>query len=158
MASFPYGQYNPQPYGFQPQSFGYGASQSPYAASMGQQLGAMPMYQQTGPQTASGGVHGRIVEAIESVTANEVPTDGSVGYFPIADGSAIYAKTWTNDGRIITARYSRDDQGEEPAAPEVTLLDVMNQLQTLSDAVDALTAASQPKPARTASKRGAEDA
>lgn len=49
------------------------------------------MYQQTG-------IQGRIVDNIEVVKATEISLDGSVNYFPIADGSAIVTKQLQQDG------------------------------------------------------------
>ncbi len=44
------------------------------------------------------GINGRIVDNIEVVKATEITLDGSVSYFPIADGSAIVTKQLQTDG------------------------------------------------------------
>ena len=63
-----------------------------------------PMYQ---PQTYQPqqyqpiqyqGIQGRIVDNVDVVKATEISLDGSVSYFPIADGSAIVTKQLQNDG------------------------------------------------------------
>lgn len=93
-------------------------------------------------------VQGRMISSVEEITANEVPSDGSVGYFPVSDGSAIYAKTWTGDGRLITAKYVVEEQPptDENSTPQITLADVVNQISNLQNTVDALAALIQPEP------------
>lgn len=62
-----------------------------------------PMYQpayqpqQYQPITFQG-IQGRIVDNIDVVKATEISLDGSVSYFPIADGSAIVTKQLQTDG------------------------------------------------------------
>lgn len=50
-------------------------------------------------------IPGRMVNNLDEITPQEVPMDGSVSLFPQNDYSAIYAKTWTKDGRITTVKY-----------------------------------------------------
>ena len=49
------------------------------------------------------GLLGKSVDNIEVVKAIDIPLDGSISYFPIADGSAIVTKQLQQDGtsRII---------------------------------------------------------
>lgn len=51
------------------------------------------------------GVNGRIVTAVEQITANDVPMDGSMAFFPKQDLSEIYVKGWSADGTIKTVVY-----------------------------------------------------
>lgn len=51
------------------------------------------------------GVNGRIVTAVEQITANDVPMDGSMAFFPKQDLSEIYVKGWSADGTIKTIVY-----------------------------------------------------
>ena len=44
------------------------------------------------------GIQGRIVDNIDVVKATEISLDGSISYFPIADGSAIVTKQLQSDG------------------------------------------------------------
>ena len=44
------------------------------------------------------GIQGRIVDNIDVVKATEISLDGSISYFPIADGSAIVTKQLQADG------------------------------------------------------------
>lgn len=48
------------------------------------------------------GINGKVVPAVENITANDVPMDGSVAFFPKQDMSEIYAKSWNADGTIRT--------------------------------------------------------
>ena len=51
------------------------------------------------------GVNGKVVQAVEQITANDVPMDGSVAVFPKQDMSEIYTKSWNADGTIRTIVY-----------------------------------------------------
>jgi hypothetical protein len=48
------------------------------------------------------GINGKVVPAVENITANDVPMDGSVAFFPKQDMTEIYAKSWNADGTIRT--------------------------------------------------------
>lgn len=48
-------------------------------------------------QMLIGGLNGRVVESIDMVKVTDVPV-GSYGFFPKADLSAVYLKTWNNNG------------------------------------------------------------
>ena len=50
-------------------------------------------------------ITGRIVNSLDEITVQEVPTDGTVAWFPSADGSCVYGKRWTPDGNIKTMRF-----------------------------------------------------
>lgn len=54
------------------------------------------------PQMTPIGINGKIVPSVENITANDVPMDGSVAFFPKQDMSEIYAKSWNSDGTIRT--------------------------------------------------------
>lgn len=54
------------------------------------------------PQMNPIGINGKIVPSVENITANDVPMDGSVAFFPKQDMSEIYAKSWNADGTIRT--------------------------------------------------------
>lgn len=51
------------------------------------------------------GINGRIVQSVDNITANDVPMDGSVAFFPRQDMSEIYLKSWNADGTIKTIVY-----------------------------------------------------
>lgn len=48
---------------------------------------------------------GKTVESIDVVKAMDIPMDGSVSYFPIADGSAIVTKQLQMDGTSKTTVF-----------------------------------------------------
>lgn len=72
----------------------------PYMPYQPQQMAYQQPYQQR-----QQGVAGRAVSSLEEITVQEVPTDGSTGFFPMMDGSCIYAKKWNQNGTIDTVRY-----------------------------------------------------
>lgn len=51
------------------------------------------------------GINGKIITEISQITANDVPMDGSVAFFPKQDLSEVYAKSWNADGTIRTVTY-----------------------------------------------------
>lgn len=53
-------------------------------------------------QQVPNGISGKVVPAVENITANDVPMDGSIAFFPRQDMSEIYAKSWNADGTIRT--------------------------------------------------------
>ena len=53
-------------------------------------------------QQIPNGINGKVVPAVENITANDVPMDGSVAFFPRQDMAEIYAKSWNADGTIRT--------------------------------------------------------
>lgn len=74
----------------------------------------VPVQQQTSSvQQMPRGLNGMIVQAIENVTADCVPMDGSAAFFPKQDLSEIYVKSWCADGTIRTLTY-------KPVQPDVS--------------------------------------
>lgn len=51
------------------------------------------------------GINGKIIAEMSQITANDVPIDGSVAFFPKQDLSEVYAKSWNADGTIRTVTY-----------------------------------------------------
>lgn len=93
-------------------------------------------------------IAGRYVTSADEITPQEVSMGAAPSLFPLTDGTAIIAKQWSNDGTIKTVRYSAEIEDETPT---LTLADIMNQLDNLQDAIDAL------KPKRT-TRKAAQDA
>lgn len=48
---------------------------------------------------------GRTVLSDKEITPNETPSNGSFAYFPLSDGSCIYAKCLNSNGIINTIKY-----------------------------------------------------
>lgn len=59
-------------------------------------------------------LNGKQVESIDVVKAMDIPLDGSISYFPLADGTAIITKQLQNDGTSkITVFKPYIEQKEE---------------------------------------------
>ena len=93
------------------------------------------MYQQTG-------IQGRIVDNVDVVKATEISLDGSVNYFPLADGSAIVTKQLQQDGtsRIVvykpvineTPKYiTNDDLNNEVSSLKQQIEEIRNKIVQL---------------------------
>lgn len=91
-------QYNPQSYQFNPQAEQFQQPQT--------------TYRQTAPT-----LQGKSVDNIDVVKAMDIPLDGSISYFPIADGSAIVTKQLQQDGTSRTIVY-KPIEGEEVKIPK----------------------------------------
>jgi hypothetical protein len=60
------------------------------------------------------GLLGKSVDNIEVVKAIDIPLDGSISYFPIADGSAIVTKQLQQDGTSRIIVYKPMQNKETP--------------------------------------------
>ncbi len=126
MANYPYQpQYQPQgapmygnPYGQQVQPQQY--VNIPYY---------QPQYQPQQQKPAP--LMGRVVSSLEEITVGDVPNDGSVGWFPAADGSCVFGKRWAPNGTITTVRYVPEQQGQQ----EVPQIDPISALSEKMDQV-----------------------
>ncbi len=104
---------NYQPmYGNQFQNF-----QPPYQQNMNQPQMQAPQQQF---QQMPTGINGKVVPSVENITANDVPMDGSVAFFPRQDMAEIYAKSWNSDGTIKTVIYKpfMDNPSNTPQSEE----------------------------------------
>lgn len=89
-----YGQYNSYyPYQYQQPRYDLQQNQPLF----NQQQSIQPQQQ--------AGLNRKVVQAVEQITANDVPMDGSVAVFPKQDMSEIYTKSWNADGTIRTIVY-----------------------------------------------------
>lgn len=75
------------------------------------------------------GLLGKSVDNIEVVKAIDIPLDGSISYFPIADGSAIVTKQLQQDGtsRIIVYKPMQS----KDAPKYVTIEELNKQLKDI---------------------------
>lgn len=87
---------------------------------------------------------GRVVSNDSEVSPSEVPMDGSAAFFPMSDGSKIFAKSWDGNGNIKTVTYipsvESDDiiqNGSEVST--ITMEDLFNMINDVNDNVKALT-------------------
>ena len=108
-----YNQYNPYMNRF------YGQQQ----ANMPQPM-EMPIQQQNTPQMALNRqniLYGKQVDSLEVVKAIDIPLDGSVSYFPLANGSAIVTKQLQPDGtsRMIVYKPVETQQPKQVEEKEI---------------------------------------
>lgn len=82
-------------------------------------------------------ISGRVVNSLDDITVQEVPTDGTVALFPSADGTCVYSKRWTPDGNISTMRFVPEVQEAQPQQPSP--FDVINdRISELFDVVERI--------------------
>ena len=112
-----YGYNNPYNFMAQPNS---------YPITMPQQYQApQPVRQQPSLRTVS---------SADEITVQEVPTDGSIALFPLADGSAVIGKRWMPDGSISTVRFVPEPGAvDQPADPFQAIND---RIDSIFDALD----------------------
>lgn len=76
----------------------------------------------------------RTVSSADEITVQEVPTDGSIALFPLADGSAVIGKRWMPDGSISTIRFVPESgTADQPTDPFQAIND---RIDNLFDALD----------------------
>lgn len=100
----------------------YQPMQNPYMDRMAQ----LQQYQQSLQQPVSPAqipganqqmnVIGKIVDSVDVVKATDVPMDGSMYYFPKADGTEIFGKQWLPNGTTVIKTFL--PQNEEPISEE----------------------------------------
>ena len=91
--------------------------QNPYMDRMAQLQQYQQNLQQPMSQASMPGANqqmnviGKIVDSIDVVKATDVPMDGSMYYFPKADGTEIFGKQWLSNGqtRILTFKPVLED-------------------------------------------------
>lgn len=134
--------YNPQA-AYQPQFF------NPY---MQQEIPVQQMQQ--APQMAQQpvaprGINGMVVASQDKITADCVPMDGSVAFFPKQDLSEIYVKTWRTDGTIRTLTFKpvsepqpnnlpMNSSGTPVSAPDVIMELFESKFNEISEKIDRL--------------------
>lgn len=78
-------------------------------------------------------IPGRAINSIDEVKPNEVPMDGSISLFPIADYSAIFAKQWDTNGLIQTVKYVPE---QPPKSAETQQNDISSAILQRLDAIE----------------------
>lgn len=79
------------------------------------------------------GLQGKTIDNIDVVKATDIPLDGSISYFPLADNSAIVTKQLQQDGtsKIIVFRPTLDEKEiEQPKY--ITENDLKEQIKSLN--------------------------
>lgn len=109
---------------------------NPYSSMNAMSQSQQPnYYAQPVPQPQLNAVPGRVVGSIEEVLPSEVPMNGQLAFFPIADGSMVYSRRWLSNGTIETIKYDRETI-QEASAPANTLsndfqMDILNRLERI---------------------------
>ena len=78
-----------------------------------ERISNLQQYQQSlQPVQQQNTLGGKIVDSIDVVKATDIPMDGNLYYFPKADGTEIYAKSWLANGttQILTFKPSFENQ------------------------------------------------
>lgn len=125
-------------------------------------------YQQNMPNTYQQnqivqGINGKIIAEMSQITANDVPMDGSVAFFPKQDLSEVYAKSWNADGTIRTVTYKPVLDNESKTAPgpekikcdlsEESAQNIMNKFDEISDRLGQLEKSLQSQRKTSQSQR-----
>jgi hypothetical protein len=110
--------------------------QNPYAGMMQMQ----PQQQFVQPQQfvqQQTGLNGKVVEGFDTFKTADIPMDGSVYYFPKADGTEIYTKRWLQNGTTEQSVYKIvQEQAEEKSNPLMDKLNAIEeQLASLQDSL-----------------------
>ena len=120
-----FNQYNPYMNRF------YGQQQTNMPQSM-----EMPMQQQNTPQMVLNRqniLYGKQVDSLEVVKAIDIPLDGSVSYFPLANGSAIVTKQLQQDGTSKITIY--EPKVEKESIKYATIEDIDKRLEKIDFSV-----------------------
>lgn len=92
----------------------------------------IPIQQQNTPQMALNRqniLYGKQVDSLEVVKAIDIPLDGSISYFPLANGSAIVTKQLQQDGTSKITVYEPKTQKEDTKF--ATIEDIDKRLEKL---------------------------
>lgn len=99
---------------------------------------------------------GKMVESIDIVKATDIPIDGNIYYFPKADGTEIYSKTWLPNGqtRILTFKpilddnpntLSNDEEKLKFDTIEQVLGGIQNDIKTINEKIDKISKPTRAK-------------
>lgn len=83
---------------------------------------------------------GRWVDSPDEILPKEVPMDGQIYFFPQTDYQCIYAKIWTQDGRLMAYRFlpEKNEPVAQPNPQSGISQDVIAQtLNRFGSAIDA---------------------
>lgn len=127
--------FNQQPY--QPSYQPYTPSYQPMQSNI----------QSNTPNTLSNALNtlGKVVDSIDVVRATEIPMDGSIYYFPKADGSIVYSKQWLPNGTTKIGSFLPQNDVLDQKANNYALNDfesvlapITNEIRALQDDVQTL--------------------
>ena len=116
-------------------------SNSPYGQVQPPQMPQLNQLQQTQQPVRTiqnGSLNGRVVQTLNDIVPNDVPSDGSIGLYPVQDYSCIFAKQWNNDGSIATIKFVPETQPQQEQTTQVDLSAVLDRLNDIEDLVKNL--------------------
>lgn len=76
-------------------------------------------------------LNGKLVDSIDVVKATEVSLDGSTGYYPLTDGSAIVTKKLLTDGTSKMTIYKPIEEKEAPKIQYATMEDLKKSIKEI---------------------------
>lgn len=80
------------------------------------------------------GLQGKSIDNLEVVKATDIPLDGSISYFPLADGSAIATKRLMQDGTSKIKIYKPVDEETKQEQPKyITESDLKAQIKDFNN-------------------------
>jgi hypothetical protein len=93
-----------------------------------------PYYQrQDTYQPIRQGLQGKTVDNMDVVKAIDIPLDGSISYYPLADGTAILSKQLQQDGTSRIVVYRPEEQKQIKYVTEKDLNAIKEELNTLKE-------------------------
>lgn len=105
-----------------------------YGQAFQQQMPRMQQIEQNYPQYQQQTMlQGKSVDSVDVVKAIDIPLDGSVSYFPLADGSAILTKQLQTDGTSKTITY-RPVEEKQKEVKYITMEQFKEELDKLNTA------------------------
>lgn len=105
-------------------------------------------YQQVQQQQI--GLQGKIVESSDVVKGIDIPMDGTVYYFPKADGSEVYSKRWLSNGTTEQVVYKREVVENNSDKPNP----FMEKLNGIEEKIVALEELLSKQPKASSKKEG----
>ena len=99
---------------------------------------------------------GKMVESIDIVKSTDIPMDGSMYYFPKADGTEVYGKAWLPNGqtRILTFKPINEDDTNKVSSKtekskiddiEVFLKGIQDDIKTINEKIDKISKPTRAK-------------
>lgn len=110
---------------------------NPMLPGVQDQMQQMQRPQQMPPQPQFTGLPGRVVMKEDDIRPNEVPAEGA-GIFPLADGSAIYLKTWNKEGTIDTQMYTAVIESKPVVPNSDSIREMRQEIQERFDKLEKL--------------------
>ena len=106
-----------------------------YYANQYVPAGYTPYYQRPAEPRPIG-LQGKTVDNMDVVKAIDIPLDGSISYFPLANGTAILSKQLQQDGTSKIIVYRPEEQKEVKYITENELNSIKDDIQSLKEQIN----------------------